>query len=138
MEEIRERTYKRLDSQYSAVVLVVAIFLVVILIMSIVTLFLPLFFILGGIILLATWSDILFYKKGRDTVKNTNPIICTVTRADTKALSWRRFQQAAFFIYEDKECFGFDWERERDQIEAGQQIYVWKVTDKHYEIAHID
>lgn len=142
MEKCRERVLKRIKSQYKAVIITTFIIWILALIMS----FIPgeiepgiVIILFISIVLLIVALPMLFkYKKSVNMVTNTSPTICTVIRADMKFISSKRLHQAAYFIYDGKECYGLDYDKQINEIEVGQNLYVWKVTEKRYEIAHVE
>ena len=140
MENCRESVINRIKSQYKAVV-ITSLFLwifssVVAIVLGEIEPGIVLFIFIGIVILIIALPMLFKYKKSMNIVMSTNPTVCTVTRADMKFISSKRLHQAAYFIYEGKECYGLDYDKQIDEIEAGQQLYVWKVTEKRYEIAH--
>lgn len=142
MEQSRAKVLKRLNSMYKAGLWTgvgICAFVTISgtiaggLIAGIVGLF------IGAIVVAVVLATTLpKYKKAMKCVRENNPVICTVTGAGTERISNRRSYQAAYFLYENKECFGFDYEKMVHEIIPGQQLYVWKITDKQYEIIHID
>lgn len=143
MEDNKSRIIKRIDSQYKASFWTgIGLFILSIIIaivtggFSFIAIGVAGFF--GIVILIIVLPTMLKYKKAMNTIENSTPSICSVTRADLKFISSKRVHQAAFFMYEDKEHFGLDFEKELEDILPGQQLYVWKITDKYYEISHIE
>ena len=142
MEKCKDRILKRIKSQYNAVIITTLLFWIFASIMAFVMGELEpgiVLFVLMSIVMLIISLPMLFkYKKSMNTIINTNPTICTVIRAEMKYISSKRSHQAAFFIYEGKECYGFDYDKQLNEIEAGQQLYVWKINEKRYEIVHLE
>ena len=141
MEECKERILKRIKSQYKAVVVTSLIFWIFASIIA----FIPgefepgivIFLFFSIVMLIVALPMLIKYKKSMDVITNTSPTVCTVVKSGMKFISSKRLHQAAYFIYEGKECYGLDYDKQLNEIEAGQQLYVWKITDKRYEITHV-
>lgn len=142
MEKCKERILKRINSQYKAVVITSLIIWIFASIMS----FVPgefepgivIFLLISMVMLIVALPMVFKYKKSMSVIASTVPVVCTVVRSGMRFISSRRFHQAAYFVYEGKECYGFDYDKRLDEIEVGQQIYVWKITEKRYEITHVE
>ena len=142
MEKCKERILKRINSQYKAAIVTALIIVVIGLIIACIQgdfiAGLVLFTLISIVALIASLPILLDYKKSIKKISCSEPIICTVTKSGKKHLSRKRTYQVAYFIYDGEECYAFDYEKQLNEIEAGQQLYVWKITKKKYEIVHVE
>lgn len=142
MEKCKERILKRINSQYKAAfitaMVLILVGLIVALIQDDIVAGLVIFILITVIALIAALPTLIKYKKSMNVIASTSPTLCTVTEADTKLISTKRMHQVAYFIYDGEKCYAFDYDKELFEIEAGQQIYVWKITKNRYEMVHVE
>lgn len=142
MEKYRDRILKRINSQYKAVLITGLVILLIGLVIACtlgdLIAGLIIFIFISIVMLIATLPMLIKYKKSMNVIASTEPVICTVTGSGRKHVSSKRTYQVAYFTYNGEECYAFDYDKQLNEIEAGQQLYVWKISKKGYEIVHAE